>query len=1013
MVKNYRFVVLILMAALVLAGCDSKETVNRKDFAAGRLNSEALLGEGDTPNLNNLIGGMNPNDLMNVLANALDTLDELSKQGLTTAQDYATLKGIIEKLYDHMKAEKAEYDALSPEEQNQEKIDAEAASNDMARMLELAVENRVGVLLDQVLDNTPDRANLIRSNIYPMLAYVMAADGQVLENAAGGGPAVDLKGLTVDATHQAALKALLKDALDDGNGDPAKHGQLNKAFKNLYDAVKVLAESQDSDPTKEMTVGELKDMLGLNSDDSSANDAAEAEDDESVDADIMAAVLDVVIGYLGTQDGFQKDTRDLLNSLANLLIEDSAEILVDVLDILDSTHYSDAQLKEFAKNAMIGATTKADSNVTTDMLVPLSRIGRDNVAGIGLGLEDWFVCNMYGQERTGSDTPKDLWGDDFEVDMSWFRSLALMLEASDFVPELLGSPMMEGTESDDAFPGRPTIGHEGVVNMGAWTIGEVVTAIKAARIANQCGSADYASQYFVAFGNEPYVKYDSIKSADFNGDGTITSLEVFDWVLYRKNYNMMSIMQFDGLVGMMDSTVSLTFMLPVPHAVFDNFAAFVYLAGGNIDFNKPVDSVYGTAGTKHNLFALFGTLMEYYWDIDNIDAMNGMLIGLNEFANPGDKKVFGPNSKFTVCGEDSEPALSIMRVVEGHSADGEIGKGLTYRLLRAHGDDGVVDPALKLVIGLLAELDQARDTYPDGVLQALVDELPVHAAPTAEDVAADVDEMFGEDGPANLVDKIGNNRNEIKAVMVALGETLQVVADEGTWSNVCTLLNLVSGAEVSAGSGEPSTMSDLLDYLTATNADGSDNELISNAKLLGCKILDLQDDTYNPGGTINDETKLSDAIAHLVKEEPTKGENGEIIVDDGLYEVYFIKNFIDDLKKESESANDDLDGLLDSVVELVLPIAGGEKEPTLIETLGLGDLELSFIQALFVDVDARGSVVKQLLDVIHLENVEMNGLLSELHDLSSEGGEPMTPGSHAYIELLNTLEFVLNNMSIH
>ncbi|MDI6742109.1 MAG: hypothetical protein QMD11_05145 [Smithella sp.] len=368
-----------------------------------------------------------------------------------------------------------------------------------------------------------------------------------------------------------------------------------------------------------------------------------------------------------------------------------------VLALNDNPDLQKNTLAKFLKNALRGLAANADINNLKGLMLAVSSMEGNALQGeksVSAGLVQMMERNMYGQLKSAAD-----------VKISSLRSLLFMLQGSDvdLTLKILGIntriPLLyfvDSPDHPDATPGTVT----GITkNVAGWAIGEIVTAQQ--------------------WGREGKIK--------FNGRYvSMDKFEALDWVFYKKKYHFkfagLTLMKFDGLVGLMSDTMVQLFM---PSSITDPFPAFVDLAGGMTDqeyHEGRLDGFtevswkerYGTAGRRHKLFALFAPIMEYYWSNPYADGrlrsgeMVAMLAGLNEI-DPSEyrplKRWRKANPRATFRQSDATGHNTVMQTLEE--------TGLLTVLLKKdrEGDGDMLAPALDLVVSITKSLN-AQNSSP-------------------------------------------------------------------------------------------------------------------------------------------------------------------------------------------------------------------------------------------------------------------------------------------------------------
>lgn len=864
-VSSYLFVI-IMMFALALTGCDERHDVTRgaEDNFEG-LNSEELLAEGEYPNLAYLLGNLTTKELMDILDESLQTLNALGAQGETSPEDYETLLCIITNMYNNMAADKAKFEETG----GAEGAGMAEASDALITLLDMAAENKVGEVLNQLLSQTgPD---VLTVNIYPMLEYLMAADTEVLEGAVGG---ISLGGISEEGFNSlmGVAKIALGSEMQDALGELMEDDSFKEDLENLlYSAGKLMTEEKVADPFNEWDKDDMTDFER-----------------------ILYCTEDLIDVYKENRGAFEK----------------------------------------FVKNALVGIAPTSDGETLRGLLKAIATIDRDYIPKIDTGLLQAVRRNMYAGERSSQ-----------AVKTSSLRALIFMMHEADVDFPSLGLITYPGGTVSDI-----------TTNIAEWTVGEVVTA----------------------------------------RNPNMTLFEAFDWVLFKKKYKVLGIIPpegFDGLVGMMGSPLVKGLMPSI--GIIDPFPAFVDLAGGDdsvIWFNR-----YDTAGDRHTLFALFAPLMEYFWREGRPGDMIGMLANMNEIES-GD---YVPLYKRGDSNPDATFKLDDQGVVL-KAIEGPYGYGLLTYALRGMSDevddnDGdIVDPILDLTVMVLDKLIGTEYSEGLSLFDALLDELGLGEGLDNKAIDDIVSALFEPDENGEYpLDKVQtfltDNHDTIVNISKGIGNVLLIASEAVGDPDNTTIQDIIDKLEeIEVGS-----LGELIDYLLKENEDGSDNPLVSNVKVLACKMLDIKHDDYNPNGMLlPEETTVTELFDHLIGDE-----NG----DGGIYDFSPMMDFL--------VAVTDNPDLLWALIG-----SNGDAEPEENLLTECPGISLDFIQALFKKVDADGngdlddSVALGMMKLINLD-VEYNALLHELVDLLS--GTDLRPDGDTFKMLLNALELVVKNSHIN
>lgn len=1027
----------LVILALVLGGCDKRKGVERGDVSFEALNSEEIKGE-DTKELQNLLGHMTYGDLLNLLDDSMQKLNTLAKNGETTRTDYQTLHALIENVYHAMLSEQKEYEQTGQ---------AEESSQALGDLITAAADSEVGVILNQLIKNTgPD---ILMENVYPMLVYALGADDDILKNATSG--------LTVGSFEAADepefYKALtvVNKLIDEDNPRYADYDAVREDLKVLVNNLK---KNTDLD----LKVEDLKDTL----DDLLVKEADTEEESTSLDSEVLEAAIEAFSELWDNDPAFRAQIRVILAEAGALMtapvakestnvwdadnLTDLARILNNLEEVMGAPGSTRrAKLKDFVAAVLKGMSATSDGATLEGMVRAISRVDIDNndlydirEPGIGFatkfdqstnlvdkGLIQAVRYSMYAHDRTSTDEQT-----------SELRSLIFLMERGNVdydTLDMVSSPDNGGTVSAQT------------INIDAWTIGEIVTALQWAK--------SYSSDH---------TKCSWMKDADCNGDNLINDFEAYHWLLYKKDYKLLGLVGVDGLVGMMTNTIAFPLMWRFRAGVPEAFPALVELSGAGApgmsegtygDASWKSATVYAYPAARHQIFALFSPLMQYFWEKGGPQGsldMTALLLGMDEIK--GEKPDYVPiYNSINIFGietptDPTNPNATLRLDNQGEilkAVEGPQGYGTLYYALRSHEkgaiDGKLLDALLAVLMRVVDKLDSntVKQLNPDAdgpyanqyVFPALMAELDIQAT-TDADIAETVEDLFGADGKSGTIQDIydfltrNNHANRTAVIELAqpagqlmtdLSASLEMVGQDvkAVWPVVDVLLSSKKDAT--------NTMDELLDYLRA-----GDNPFNRNARILAYRALDIQDATYNPAGTIGDEIRIAGPDGLLVKllggpvDGPVAtirslitGSDPVFIGADPLYDFNTLTAFLKTVTKPGGIyqqhlwslvySEDDGPSLLDKIMG---DVASDDQGLTYTDI----DMRVDFLRAMFKPVGGQPSVVYSVLEILHLGAVDYNGLLYDLADLM--GGEGLKPGTEDFDKLLKTLEFAATNLHV-
>lgn len=1032
-----KFTVLgLVILALVLGGCDKRKGVERGDVSFEALNSEEIKGE-DTKELQNLLGHMTYGDLLDLLDDSMEKLNTLAKNGETTSTDYQTLHSLIENVYHAMLSEQKEYERTGQ---------AEESSQALNDLITAAADSEVGVILNQLIRKTG--SDILTENVYPMLVYALGADDDILKNATSGLTVGSFEAADEPKFYQALT--VVNKLIDEDNPRYADYDAVRADLKAL---VNTLKKNEDLD----LKVEDLKDTL----DDLLVKDAADTEEEStSLDSEVLEAAIEAFGALWEDEDpAFRAQIKVILAEAGALMtapvakestnvwdadnMTDLARILNNLEEVMGAPGSTRrAKLKDFVAAVLKGMSATSDGATLEGMVRAISQVDIDNndlydirEPGIGFatkfdqstnlvdkGLIQAVRYNLYAQDRAF---------DKNDEKTSELRSLIYLMQQANVDYDTLSSvtsPDNGGSVSNVT------------VNIDAWTIGEIATALDWAARYNRDGSCGWMA---------------AADCADANGykDGKIDDFETFHWLMYKKKYKLMNLLNVNGMAGMMTNQIAFSLMWGFRPGVPESFASFVDLSGAAVpgvtqgeysDNAWKSDSTYALPGARHQLFALFNPLMQYFWEKNGPQGavdMAGLLIGMNEI-DPAQYQTLYVGALGWVANSNAtfrtDNLGEILKAVEGPS-----GYGTLYYALRSHEkgamDGKLLDALLAVLMRVVDKLDsqKVKDLVADAdgpyanqyVFPALMAELDIQAT-TDADIAETVEDLFGADGQSGTIQDIYDfltrnnhaNRTAVLALaqpagqlMTDLSASLETVGQDvkDVWPIVDVLLNSKKDAT--------NTMDELLDYLRA-----GDNPFNRNAKILAYRALDIQDATYNPAGTIGDEIRIAGPDGLLVKllggpvDGPVATIRSLITGSDpiffgagALYDFDTLTAFLKTVTRPGSIyqphlwslvySEDDGPTLLDKLMGDVTSDDQGVTYTSI-------DIRVDFLRAMFKPVSGQPSVVYSVLEILDLGAVDYNGLLYELADLM--GGEGLKPGTADFDKLLKTLEFAATNLHV-
>jgi hypothetical protein len=342
-----------------------------------------------------------------------------------------------------------------------------------------------------------------------------------------------------------------------------------------------------------------------------------------------------------------------------------------------------------------------------------------------------------------------------------------------------------------------------------------------------------------------------------------------------------------------------------------------------------------------------------------------------------------------------------MQTIEGKNGDGLLSYALRSHTTLNEEDGILLDKLLNILVKVVFKLDSSEYSNGESLFNALLRELNITKMEEA-DINDLVTLLFdGKDGNQPLIETayklVHNNHDALVTIGKPMGELLVVLGDAHT-STLDSMIADVRKAipiftDLVDFNSEENTLGDLLDYLTTENADGSDNPFMKNMKIIATRLLDVKDSDYNPNGFVTDDT-------------PITGPNGMLVhlLGDANNKGYYDFQPLMDLLRDATGSPDILWAVVDGGGAMFDKVIGDE------------DLSLKFVRSLFSPVDANldgkleDAVVYSMLDIMHFEQADMQGVLGDVAALLS--GTDLKPGSAMFDQLLKILDFVVKGATV-
>ena len=535
------------------------------------------------------------------------------------------------------------------------------------------------------------------------------------------------------------------------------------------------------------------------------------------------------------------------------------------------------------------------------------------------------------------------------------------------------------------------------------------------------------------------------------------SLEGVDWLFYTKPYSILhanaflpqaSFQGLGGILGLLDVYV------------IRDLAALLGLVTDPIPALEPVIGSLGTrytTGPRDVLIALAAPVIEHFWFTGRALDLVSLVAALNEIDPAGYIPLFmGASATLR-----TDTPGGVLKTLEGPA-----GYGIITYALRGHAPDdgGILDPLLDLGLRLIRTLEDAPapEGHPGTLLEALCDAVHLDLAGEYPDLDA---LLFGDGQDRGLLDRLyafladGDNLQSLSDLGAALGRLTLAVREAGLFDQGLDVLVAddpwaaltAPGAPLLEGLrgflGEEGPRDDLrrlvqagLRLLPADGGAPGEAALGVVEALLACSetllgdlerllpplgslanmltlegdagkrfgallayllrdqdgrptpcgerlfalvktALDLRHPDVNPQG-LGDATPLNVFLAHLL------GSPGE----PGLYDLRPALDFPGALCAPGQAR--------EALWCLVAPAPG---EGLLAKILRDQHLTLDFVRALCTPV-AGDAVVLRVLRAVHLQGVDMNGVLEDLARLLA--GTDLRPGGATFELLLELMTLI-------
>ena len=657
----------LIISGLTISACDKRSDVTRDSLSFEGINTEEVLSGEDNQELSKLLGNLTFGQVLDLLGNSLKTLDALGEQGYTTREDYQTLLNIIKNTYTYMLEEKAAYEA-DPNAYNE--AHPETASP-ISPLFKMAVDAKVGFLLNQVIKQAGSQC--ITRNIYPMIAYALNADDDILKNAISGGSSSTE--ITKISREEFDKLINLANKLVDKDGE----------YKALHNSLSTFRASLDEGHNS-VTVDDIKTLL--KDLDTLSGPYGTPEPEETVQGpytdeqseQIWDSAGQLIKNTIKNDDAVRDDLEDFSKALSIYMASDDFK---STLDGLTYTLATDPEiLKSFVTKALVGLASSSGSDSMSNMAPYLAGINIEDIDDIAKGLTSILWTDWYYKSGPNART---------DVKTSGLRALMFMMKESGNKNNVLNRfQIINLMSSPDDATNHWIPSNWYTNNVAEWTIGEVVHAVQL-EMKKDNPNPSRALDYVLY--EKPYK---------------LAAFSLFGIPFSMKNYTGMNAMMSDSMMDMFREGSTLMKMVQLfdpsiegVDGILDPFPAFKELAGGN------GKTVCEDKDRRHKLMSLFAPLMTSAWqaDVDDFLGKNNMpktfatvdmLAQLNEISHQSYQPLKSSSPTFVQDNQGfvikkAEPAL--LMALMNRSTSGQT-------------DPGLVAPILKVAISIAKKLNE-------------------------------------------------------------------------------------------------------------------------------------------------------------------------------------------------------------------------------------------------------------------------------------------------------------------
>ncbi len=815
----------LMMLVLLVTGCGSLQ--DETEFRNYQENNDIpVFADSEHQSFQQLFGDATYNDLKNLLQDILDNLQSAARYGDITTEDAMFIRGVLGRAsevvdnleYNSNNVQKSLYDLFIM-----------AHDNNVGDLLTnlfsaLAVDGAESCMLENGQDNP--KCNMLTETLQPLLEYILfemdfgnfngfslavpdTSEGveitkeDISRLTQALGHIVNPKGPYAEIYTQAqALYALAKEreALLETRPTVGNTKALaNELIATAKWAMETLGDAQgkvDADIDTQSLLNAIKNAV------TGVVDAYKADGELNTDAvknaminmwfDLrpestldIRAIMDAVIEVWEEQNPVLiGDTNDLVYAVGRLLSDDTRpgydgwnwtnqpgmtdaeRALLCVQDILNPVIQSRESLHAFLLNALTGVSRLEGADSINGIVQGLSSVTQEDMKDIDTALYKYMIQNNINGEIRGTD----------DVNISVLRGVFYLLTVLYNISDMIEGPVTstllstligfeEGTES------YPDIPNENIVE---WALGLIIV-----------GMYEYPEDY-------NYLP------------GYPNPLEGLDWVFYEQNINLLHIIPFNGLYGVLKILLEHEMLLNLVNlaagAITEPLPALYEFTGGD-------GTMYST-GDRHKLFAILAPILKHYWDQGRLLDFVDMATYINEI-DPMEYKTLayaGSNATFRAGTEQANRLGHVLENIEGR-----YGRGLLYYGFRgdSEADDNhagdPIDPILDIMVRVLKKLNATP--YAEG--ETLLEYLTAtgtsanYDGPTPEELVNRLFEPdeFGETTMDKIYDFLVDNHNDLAILAKAAGEVIvalhtDVGYDDGTVFDLSMIFDILANGRV-------------------------------------------------------------------------------------------------------------------------------------------------------------------------------------------------------------------------